>query len=145
MIFYIKAPLNADKTFTYIGKTFKIEALTDKEINFSISPKASYLEKLGYDANELAKNSYKFVWKYKSTSTAKTDINATTVGYDSFHSFLNSVIDRMAEYKQSYDVDGVVWTIEQLRQIVAENADRWEPSNIWAFARQLRDDFEDRF
>ena len=55
MIFYIKAPLNADKTFTYIGKTFKIEALTDKEINFSISPKASYLEKLGYDANELAK------------------------------------------------------------------------------------------
>lgn len=105
MIFYIKAPLNADKTFTYIGKTFKIEALTDKEINFSISPKASYLEKLGYDANELAKNSYKFVWKYKSTSTAKTDINATTVGYDSFRSFLNSVIDRMAEYKQSHVIN----------------------------------------
>lgn len=145
MKFYIKAPLNADKTFTYIGKTFKIEALSDKEINFSISPKASYLEKLGYDANELAKNSYKFVWKYKSTSTDKTVVDATTIGYDSFRSFLNYLIDKMDEYKHSYDVDGVTWTTEQLRQIVAENSDRWEPSNIWAFARQLRDDFEDRF
>lgn len=145
LTFYIKAPLNADQTFTYIGKTFKIEKLTDDEMNFSISPKTSYLERLGYDADDLAKNSYKFVWKYKSKASDKITADAKTVGYDSFRSFLNHLIDRMDEYKHNYNVDGVTWTTEQLRNIVDKNADRWEPSNICAFADRLRHDFEDRF
>ena len=133
--FYITADLKKDKTFQLSGKTYNIEKFTDNEFRFSTASDNGFLTDMNLPDEDIATNRYKFVWKYRPAYAPDDFVSDSTVGYDSFKAFISAQLDKMEEFDSSYDVKGISYTIEQLRQIVEQHSSKWEPTAIQSVAR----------
>ncbi len=135
--FYLTADLEKNKTFNLAGKTYTIENFSNGVFDFSTTADNVFLKDMGIDINNLDASKYKFVWKYRNTHAPIDFINDKTIGYSSLTSFLTNQIDKMAKHRESYTVDGVDYTIAQLRDIVENNASKWEPTDIRSLCKQF--------
>lgn len=136
--FYLTANLEKNKTFSLAGKTYKIENLSEGIFDFSAAADDGFLKDMGIGDKDMSANKYKFLWKYRQVYGPAVIIDEKSVGYDSFKSFLMSRIEKMAKHRESYPVDGVDYTISQLRKIVEDNAAKWEPTDIRSLAKEFR-------